>query len=397
MNVLKLALKNIKSNGFRSLIIFLCVAGVAGFFLATTLLIRGAEYSLNRGIDRLGADIIVVPEGAELKVETALLMGKPTKVWMSRDMVDKIAAVPGVEKVSPQIYLSSLFGASCCSVSEMFMVVFDPATDFAIRPWLERQLGRELRPMEVIGGTYIFVPPGDKAIKLYGCELTLRGNLEPTGTGIDQTMFMTVETAKELARQSVTTAEQALEIPDGSISTVMAKVDPGSDPHKVTLAILANVLGVTPIESPSLFGSYRNQMNGLLWGFFVIMFAVWVLSAVLVGLVFSMAANERRREIAVLRALGATKRFIFSSIVTEAAIIALAAGVTGITASAFGFFFFRDFIAASLKVPFLFPSAATSAVLFGGGIAFSLATVMLAAYFPAQRISRQEPAIAMRE
>mgnify|MGYP003350589757 CR=1 FL=1 len=36
-----------------------------------------------------------------------------------------------------------------------------------------------------------------------------------------------------------------------------------------------------------------------------------VVTAMLIGLVFSMAANERRREIAVLRALGATRFFVF--------------------------------------------------------------------------------------
>lgn len=397
MNVLKLALKNIKGNGFRSLIIFLCVAGVAGFFLTTTLLIKGAEYSLSRGLERLGADIIVVPEGAESKVETALLMGKPTKVWMGEEMVAKIAAVPGVERVSPQIYLSSLYGASCCAVSEMFMVVFDPKTDFAVNPWLIRKLGRDLKRGEVIGGSYIFVPPGEKGIKLYGYELTLKGNLEATGTGLDQTMFLTRETAEDMARSSMTTAEKPLEIPPGKISTVMVKVNPNMDAHRVTLDILLNVLGVVPIESPSLFGSFRSQMSGLLWGFLVIMAAVWGLSTVLVGLVFSMAANERRREIAVLRALGATKAFIFKSIISEAAVLAAGAGTAGTILAAFGLFLFHDFIAASLKVPFLLPAFSSLAWLLGGGVLLSLVNVTLAVLFPALRVSREEPAVAMRE
>src|SRR5512139_2914095 len=143
MHLFRLAFKNIRGSSYRSLAILLAVTGVAGFLLATTLVIAGARYSLDSGLKRLGADIIVVPEGAESKVETALLMGKPTQVWMPEDMLGKIAAIPGVERVSPQIYLSSLYGASCCAVSEMFMVVFDPQTDFAIRPWLLRTLGRD--------------------------------------------------------------------------------------------------------------------------------------------------------------------------------------------------------------------------------------------------------------
>ena len=46
MRLLRLALKNIRGSGFRSLAIFLAVLGVAGFLLATTIIIaRGAEQS----------------------------------------------------------------------------------------------------------------------------------------------------------------------------------------------------------------------------------------------------------------------------------------------------------------------------------------------------------------
>ncbi len=195
MRLLRLALKNIRGSGFRSTAIFLCVMGIAGFLLATTLVIKGSQNSLDSGIKRLGADIIVVPQGAEDEVESALLMGKPTTVWMPQENLKTIAAVSGVERVSPQIYLASLYGAACCAVSEMFMVVYDPATDFTLTPWLEKKLGRGLATGEVIGGTYIFVPPEEKGIKLYGYFTTLEGNLEATGTGIDQTLFMTIDTA----------------------------------------------------------------------------------------------------------------------------------------------------------------------------------------------------------
>jgi putative ABC transport system permease protein len=397
MHLIKLALKNIRGNSFRNLAIFLAVMGVAGFLLATTLIIKGAEYSLDSGLKRLGADILVVPAGAENKVETALLMGKPTSVWMPESNIGTIAGVPGVQSVSPQVYLSSLYGASCCSVSEMFMVVYDPATDFTVTPWLQRNLKRPLAKGEVIGGSYIFVPPGEKNIRLYGYGLTLKGNLASTGTGIDQTMFMTLETAQDMARSSLTTAEKPLEIIPGQISTIMVKVDPGADTHKIALQILTYTVGMFPIESPNLFGTFRNQMNGLLWGFFAITIIVWALAMVLIGVVFSMAANERRREMAVLRAIGATRNFIFRSVLTEAALLAVSGAIAGIAIAALSLFTFKDMIAQSLKMPFLFPSVPSFIGLFSGGVALAMVTVILAAMIPAYRISRQELAIAMRE
>lgn len=397
MQLIKLALKNIRGSGFKSLAVILAVMGVAGFLLSTTFIIAGARYSLDAGLARLGADIVVVPEGAEMKIETALLMGKPVDVWMPRDNVRKIAEVPGVEHVSPQIYLASMFDSPCCAVSEMFIVVYDPETDFTLTPWLERNLGRRLEKGEVVGGTYIFVPEGSEYIELYGYDTDLVGVMDPTGTGIDQTLFMALDTAVEMAESSKTAALMTLEIDPDLVSTVMVKVDPEADPHRVAIDISRTVNGVVPVESPNLFGTFRNQMNGLLWGFFVITLIVWAVTMILIGIVFSMAAHERRREMAVLRAVGATRNFIFRSVLTEASLLALGGAVVGITFSALMLYIFKDMIAGSLKMPFLFPSATSFIGLFSAGVALAIISVALSALIPAIRLSRQELAIAMRE
>jgi putative ABC transport system permease protein len=146
MSLFQLALKNISGNSFRSGVVSLCALLVAAFALTTTLLMRGAENSLRLAIDRLGADIIVVPSGNQAKIESALLMGVPARFWMPQNNLDKIAAIPGVEAVSPQLYLDTLTGASCCSVSDMFMIAYDPLTDFTIQPWLEQKLGSRFAP-----------------------------------------------------------------------------------------------------------------------------------------------------------------------------------------------------------------------------------------------------------
>lgn len=397
MQMLRLAFKNIGGSGFRNIAIFLCVMGIAGFLLSTTLIIQGFQHSLESGINRLGADIIVVPSGTENRVESALLMGKPTSVWMPEDNLKKIEAIPGVEKVSAQIYLASLYGASCCAVSEMFMVVYDPKTDFTISPWLQRNLQRELRTGEVIGGSYIFVPPGEKGIKLFGYLTNLRGNLEATGTGIDQTLFMPLETAQEMAKSSLTTAIMPLEIPADSISAIMVKTKPEVDPHDVAVSIMQSTTGMFPIESPDLFKTYRNQMNSLLWVFFGLTIVIWVLAGIMIGVNFSMSANARRREMAILRSVGAMPGFVFRLLLTEASLLAAGGAILGITLASSFLVIFQDMITALLKLPFLFPSVLSFVGMFFGGIALAIFVVALSALFPAIRVSRQELAMAMRE
>ena len=397
MNAFQLALKNISGNAFRNIVVALCATLVSAFVLFTTLVMRGAEASLRLTIDRLGADIVVVPEGSEEKVESALLMGIPARFWMPKDNLAKIAAIQDVEVVSPQLFLVTLSGASCCSVSEMFMIAYDPASDFTIQPWLKQELGDGLRLGEVVGGSYISATEGKQNIKVYGYLVTLKTNMEPTGTGLDQSMFLTFDTAYDIASKSQVQAESPLTIPPDSISAALIKVKPGGDPHAVAVQIMQNVPGVTPIESSNLFQSYRKQMTGLLGSILAILGVTWGLSIVLIGLVFSMAANERRKELGVLRALGATRRFVFQSLLAESSILAFFGGANGVVLASLSVYLFRKLIMVSLDIPFVLPSPVSLMIQIGVGMLLAMFSVNLAALIPAYKISRQDPAIAMRE
>ena len=112
MNPFLLAWRNANNNAFRSWTVFLCAALMAGLAVAATIVIGGAQRSLGLALERLGADIVVVPQGTEEGMENAFLMGVPARSWMPRDVVDRVSGVPGVEAVSPQFFLSTLRGAT---------------------------------------------------------------------------------------------------------------------------------------------------------------------------------------------------------------------------------------------------------------------------------------------
>jgi ABC-type antimicrobial peptide transport system permease subunit len=107
--------------------------------------------------------------------------------------------------------------------------------------------------------------------------------------------------------------------------------------------------------------------------------------------------NERRREIGVLRALGATRGSVLRSLLTGAGVLALGGGITGIILSSLVLFFFRHRLVGVFGFPFPFPSLPNLLLLVVIGLAVAMAAVMLAAFIPAYRISRQEPAVSMRE
>lgn len=377
--------------------IFFCALLMTAFVVSATLIIGGANDSLRLALDRLGADIIVIPEGHEQRLEGALLMGIPVHCWMSDTVVDEVAQTDGVEAVSPQLYLSTLRGASCCSVPEMFLIAYEPETDFTLRPWLEENLEGGLAVGEAVGGSLVYVPEADGELLVYGYGLDLKGSLDPTGTGLDQSMFFTLDTAYEIERQSPDQAVKALDIPPRTVSSVMVKVDMNADPHQVAQAIDAAIPGVTPLETNQLFKGQREQILSLLNSVVTLSVITWVLAMALIAVVFSLAANERRRTIGVMRALGASRIVVLESLLLEAALLALAGGGVGIIVSSLATYLFRTLIVNLMGVPFLFPAIPQLAGLGLGALALALVGVTLAALVPALRISLQDPAISMRE
>ena len=339
----------------------------------------------------------MVPAGAEDRVENALLMGAPVRAWMPAANVERIRAIPGVDVVSPQVYLATLRGATCCTLPEMFLIAYDPQTDFTVRPWLV-QHGIDRLPMgDAVGGAFVYLPQGDEDIKLYGYGVNLRGNLEQTGAGLDATMFITMETAREIARTSLTKAEAPLTIQADSISAALIRLAPGADPAAISARIRREMRGVTPIESASLFGTQRAQMKGLMKSVVALLVVVWALAVALTGIIFSMSLAERRREMGVLRALGATRPAVGASLLSEAAVLALSGSLLGASFAALAIYLFRHAIMNIMQAPFLYPTALQLIALIAAAVGGALFSVLLAVIWPSVRMSVQEPAQAMRE
>jgi putative ABC transport system permease protein len=99
----------------------------------------------------------------------------------------------------------------------------------------------------------------------------------------------------------------------------------------------------------------------------------------------------------VLRALGATSRYVARSLLLEASLVALCGATVGALLAVLAIYLFRRLIIVSLGVPFLLPSAGALALQIGVGLLLAILSVLLAALLPAIKISRQDPAIAMRE
>jgi putative ABC transport system permease protein len=390
MNLIRLTLRNIVGSPFRSALVFLCVALVAGSVVWATLVVQGARENLRlsiAGTEHLGADIVVVPRGGGASTSGNVDLA---------GLLDDVAAVPGVAAVSPQLHFLTLPDSPFCEGDEMFVVAFDPATDFMVLTWLPGQLEGGLGSGEAIGGSLVSVPAGELDLTLAGRELRLAGRLSPTDASLDHSLFITFETAQEMAQRSQPQVESSLDVVVNNIPVVLVKAEPGIDRQEVATQILKDVPGVSALDSVNFFHKGRDRMASLLRSIPGLLGITWGMSIVFIGLAFTIAVNERRREIGVLRALGSTRSFVLRSVLAEGFVLALGGGMAGGILSILAGTLFREKIVRSVGLPLVPPSPAALLVLAVGGLLSALVSVTLAVLFPAWRISRQEPVTAMR-
>ena len=399
MNLLRLVSQSIRERRLRSGLIITFIALLAGLMLSSTLVLRGMESSLRTGMERLGADIIVVPyHGYEpIVAKGALLTGEPVSgYWMRADNLDEVVGVEGVERVSPQIYLQSQTGTPFCSAEELYIVAFDPNTDFTIQPWLKEKLNRPLGLGEAIGGDYITAPPGTQ-VTLDGYQLNLAGKLHPTGMWLDQTIFFSLETAEAMMREPEVSSVIPPDMPDNAISAIIVKVKPGYSIETIAIETMLAAPATWSIRSTQLMRLLAAQRAGLLRTIFRTLGIVWGLAVGLTALIFSLMVTERRREIGMLRAVGASRNFIFRLFLTESAMLAVGGAVIGVIMGAIIVHTIKSWLMSTLEIEFLMPSLpgllALMAIILGVALVFALPALL----YPAIRASRIDPAEAMRE
>jgi putative ABC transport system permease protein len=97
-SILYLARKNFKRRLFRTFVTIISVSLAVALFFTSSLIIQGVNESLRIGVDRMGADILVVPQGAASEVEDILLLGKPTTFYMDEEILDTISSIQGVNQ-----------------------------------------------------------------------------------------------------------------------------------------------------------------------------------------------------------------------------------------------------------------------------------------------------------
>lgn len=357
-SLLRLAYQNLRVKHLRFYIILIGVSIVIGILFTSSVLITGIYYSLERGLSKLGADLLVIPRESLVNLKSALLTGEPSAFYMDKSILDEIRSLKGIKRASGQVFLTSATG-ECCVVGNSFLIGFDPDNDFTVMPWVAKNTGRSFPEDGAIVGAALPWDLGEK-LKFFGVPLTIWGKLERTGIGLyDNAIFFHIRKAYEMSDKSQRDSSiQPLQPLRNKISGVLVQLDVGAKIPFITFSILRSHPELKVVTTGNIQTSARQTTVAVFFGVLVLIVVLILSNVLMINAVFSAVVNERRKELGIMRATGATRDAIFRLILYESTITTLLSGLIGMVIAGILLKIFQRTILFYLKllnIPFMLP------------------------------------------
>jgi putative ABC transport system permease protein len=378
----KLVFKNIIRRRGRFIFTLLgIVIGMASF--VTFMALGGSLKSqIQKESAALGANLVVTPKGSCAYEQVSILTGEQLPTTITAEEVAAIRAIEGMTAIP---YLAERSAIDNRPVSVMGIL---PEETLRFKNW------------EVAAGSYFPSADAEGAVLgsvlaeqfelAPGSEVRIRGTLMPvlgvlheTGGKDDLTVFLSMPAAQQLYEQKE------------RVSYVAVRVDRLDEVDLYAMKIKDAVsLGV--VSDKQMLGSVLSIVGTVNMTLQLIA-AVAILAAAF-GIVNTMmtATYERKREIGILQAMGATRGGIFRLFLLESGIYGLLGGLGGAV---------LGFAASFVAAPYIGQNAATSFVkgsqtsidplLFVGAVLFSTLVAMVSGLYPAWKASNLSPVEAI--
>jgi putative ABC transport system permease protein len=326
----QVAYKNLLRKKVRSLLTLVGIALSSWVLVSLLGFNQGYEASLNKDIDNMGFQIMVMAKGCPYEAATLMLQGGGGLRYMKESIMADIEKEPEVEKITP-ILMSALFdpnkgekggiagyfGIDAKSFSEL-----KPFLKFKKGGWFtdpnayETVMGyeaAELEQREV--GDKILMPEKNIQFKVVGI-------LERTGTQDDGTIFVPLKTLQKV-----------LNTPN-DITTIGLKLKKGVDSTRLEekLYQLPDVQIVSLAQVKETIMKLISTAKVM-----VLSIAVIAIMIAMVGVINTILTSvwERFQEIGILKTIGAMPWDIFKLIWIETLLLCTTGGVLGIILALF--------------------------------------------------------------
>lgn len=393
-----LALQNLGRRKARSLLLIMAVAVASGVVFTGATLMRSIDSSMAVGFTRLGADMMVVPEGALTNITAALLTIEPTDLVLDQDLFAK-AGIASVGRAAPQKIARVEHSGIGSHHDSADLIGFDPALDFTVRPWLVEKINRDMRPGDVILGAARDAALGSELL-IFGKAHTVYGRLGKTGVGThERGVFMTFDTLEALAGSIHGHGHghgggPPAVLQKGKVSGFLVELAPGATPLQARFAILSTLKGVKVVTGDSTMSGIRQGLAALLNGILALMVLMFVSTALMVSVLFSAIVTERRGELGLLKAIGARRGQLVGMMVIEAVIATGAGGVLGVALGVLVMRLYERSLVYYLEnigVPFVWLDGPRIVAVAVAAIVMASIIGALGSLYPAWRASRRDP------
>lgn len=393
-----LPIKNLLGRPGRTAALVLLTAFLALSVFGGSIVVGSLRSGLDSLEARIGADIIVMPATAESKVsfQNLLLQGTAGAFYMDAAALDRVLEVEGVEAAAPQTFLASL-KADCCAI-KVQVIGIDPERDFTVQPWIEQSTARSLGDMDVAVGCKVTADVGE-TLRIYDQNTHVVAQLAETGTGLDTAVYCNMDTMRALLRaaEEKGVSHKITSDSEDVVSAIYVKVRNGYDIGLVNNRLNGHVSKATAVRTRSMLTGISDSLAGISRTVTLLIVAVWAMALIILTVAFAMIIRERRREFAVLRLLGMSRRGLCALMLKESALCSLLGGLLGVGIAAAAVFPFSTFIETTLGLPYLTPAVGRILALALATLGATLVIGTLASAWAALRLSRTDPGTTLRE
>jgi ABC-type antimicrobial peptide transport system permease subunit len=371
---MKLALAEMRRNRGRFGAIMAALVLIVFLVLVLNGLADGLYYGATGAIRTSGADLYVFAKDGRHQLARSTLPATSAAT---------IAALPGVTAVGP---VGTLQGTGHGPTGIIDLVLFGYTPGQPGGPAHATQ-GRLPRPGEAfaaaadsslkdkgitIGDTITFSGTS-RPITIVGFTSDSRYELQPTlWTSIDTWRAVRNQARPEFQGQQSDVQAFAVRLAKGASATKTASaIDTALRGQTETIDRATAVLALPGVKQQ------RSTFNQIIYTTFVV-------AAIVIALFFALITLEKRTQLAILKAVGASSRYLATGILVQSLLISVMAAATGIVMSRLAA------TALPSSVPVTFRAATAIAVAVG-----TVVTGALGAAFSFRRVTRINPATAL--